>query len=126
MAAAAIPALVAAGCHVRSKDIDGDQPLHSAVQYNTDSQAAAAAAAALITAGADPQAPSGEGRQPIALAREREDAAECADLLRVLEVAAAAIRRECPVCLELGACWTGPCGHLVCEDCAEKDQVCVL
>lgn len=29
----------------------------------------------------------------------------------------------CPVCLEPGACFTGPCGHLVCEGCAQAAQV---
>ena len=29
----------------------------------------------------------------------------------------------CPVCLEPGACFTGPCGHLVCEGCAQTAQV---
>lgn len=30
----------------------------------------------------------------------------------------------CPVCLEPGACFTGPCGHLVCEGCAQTALVC--
>jgi len=141
---------------------------------------AAVAAAALIAAGADPQAPDGQGRLPVELALEPQCGPQCAELLRgllgeaaeeaaasgagpskaagqaaangagpsnssrsgvqqVLKLAAAAIRqlakgkrpaepaqpaaRECPVCLEPGACMTGPCGHLVCEDCATKDQV---
>ena len=29
----------------------------------------------------------------------------------------------CPVCLEPGACFTGPCGHLVCEGCAQTALV---
>ncbi len=180
MAAAAIPALVAAGGDVRSKDSDGDQPLHGAIKRSWDSKDAAVAAAALIAAGADPQAPDGQGRLPVELALEPQCGPQCAELLRVLlgeaaeeaaasgagpskaagqaaangagpsnssrsgvqqvlKLAAAAIRqlakgkrpaepaqpaaRECPVCLEPGACMTGPCGHLVCEGCATKDQV---
>lgn len=30
---------------------------------------------------------------------------------------------HCPVCLEPGACFTGPCGHLVCEGCAQTALV---
>ncbi len=184
VAAAAIPALVAAGGDVRGKSRCGREPLHVAIEHNKDRRAAAAAVAALLAAGADPTAATSEGKLPIELALEREDAAECADLLKallgtaagqaaangagpsnaagqaagadagagpssgsgsgrgvqqVLQLAAAAFRqlakgkrpaepaqpaaRECPVCLEPGACMTGPCGHLVCEDCAKKDQV---
>ncbi|PRW33189.1 RING zinc finger [Chlorella sorokiniana] len=58
---------------------------------------------------------------------------------QVLKLAAAAVRQlakgkrpaeptapaipECSICMERLVCMAGPCGHLVCEECAEKDQI---
>lgn len=164
VAAAAVGVLVEAGAELDSRTIIGNTPLHWAAEYNADSAAAAAVAAALLSAGADPLAINDNGSRPVDLALEREDAADCTELVEILLRAAADSsddehgssvgsgvgssvggsdsdfnaefnhfhlgdppaqppQPECPVCLRLGANMTGPCGHLVCEVCAEHEQV---
>lgn len=83
-AAAAIKGLLAAGINPRSKDSDGDEAIHWAAQSNESREAAAAAVAALLEAGADAHAPNSQGKPPLALVLERQGAAQCAHLLRVL------------------------------------------
>lgn len=129
VAPAAVRALVSASADVRCKSDKGGEPLHYAAQHNKDGAAAAAVAAALLAAGADPQALDGDGKRAAELVVLREDAASCFKLLRTLLGPAHAAYEAggamplCPTCFEPAACMTGPCGHLVCEDCATDVKV---
>ncbi|KAI7839195.1 hypothetical protein COHA_007084 [Chlorella ohadii] len=110
---AAIAVLLAekADIHFKTKNNQAT-PLHCATT-NASPDAAIAAVLALTAAGADVRAKTGHNGEPLHWVVLQTNAEAAVAVAQILITAGG----------DPGACLTGPCGHLVCEGCAQTTQV---
>ncbi len=127
-AAAAAAALIAAGADPQALNSRGKTPAALVLQHS-DVASCAKLLEVLLGQPAGGGGRSGSGNMARSARSACSAAARGASQPELLLPAPSAppllesSTTHCPVCLEPGACLTGPCGHLVCEGCAQTTQV---